>query len=438
MTDYEGSSANVVIPNTYNQYPVTEIGEKAFYDCDFIISVEIPDNVSKILDKAFSDCDNLETISLPDEVEIGVDVFRGTIHIEIVIRHPLIFVEAKEATCFEEGNVAYYYCASCNMYYKDSEGTERIYDVILPKTHDFVDGACTACGTVQKEVLIVDIDPVAHLGTFPLGTLEGAIGLPDSIKVYTADNRSHTLPIVWDLSAYDKAAVGEYTLTGVIQSGQFYYADGLSNQVSTSVTISDVMVGTADIVFVLDISGSMGNEISNVKNNLQDFAQAIEDLGVSARWSVVTYSDYTCSSNSKEQSQFVMNGASEWYTSASDCKNAIGSISLANGGDTPETAVDGLMLANTASTRTDARVFYILVTDASYKNNNLYGVKNMSEAADIFVDESINVSVITTTSEMSDYSALSATGGIQSNIYGNFADDLLDGLVPIIYSEVIE
>lgn len=438
VTGYEGTSAAVVIPRSYNELPVTEIGEKAFYDCDIISSVEIPDSVSNILDKAFSECDALVTITVSDDVQIGKDVFRGTIHIEIIVRHVLVYVPAKEATCTESGNIEYYWCKTCDMYYRNPEGTDRLYEVFIPNSHNFVDGVCTECGQVQNNVLITSIDSVAHLGTFPLGTLEGAIGLPSSINVYTADGVRHTLPVAWDLSSYNKAVVGEYTINGIIQSSEFYYATGLSNRVTTQVKINERMVGTADIVFVLDISGSMGDEIANVKNNLQAFAQAIEDRGVSARWSVITYSDYTCSSASNEQTQFIMNGASQWYSSALDCKSAIGRISLANGGDYEETAIDGLMLANTASTRTDARVFYILVTDATFKTNNQHGVSNMNEAADIFVRESINVSVVTSTSLYSTYSILTTTGGIQANIYGGFADTLLNSLVPIIYDEVIE
>ena len=440
VTDYNGTESDVVIPRSYEELPVTEIGEKAFFGCDVITSVDVPNSVTRIQDKAFSECESLESISFSDAVTLGTDVFRGTIHVEIVLTHYLVHVPAKEATCTEPGNVEYYWCEPCGMYYSDKEGENRLYEVIIPNSHNFVSGVCTKCGKVQDGVLITRIDPVAHRGTFPLGTLEGAIGLPAQINVYTADGRTHTLPVVWDLTTYNKAVAGEYTIHGIIQSGEYYYSTGLSNKISTKVKISERMVGTADIVFVLDISGSMSDEINHVKNNLQALANAIESEGVSARWSVVTYSDYTefSSSNRAEQTQFVMNGASEWYSSAADCSSAIGRITLANGGDYEEVAIDGLMMAHTASTRTDARVFYILVTDAEYKNDNHYGVSGLGQAAGIFANESINVSVVTGTSLYSYYSALKTTGGIQASINGNFASVLCDSLVPIIYDEVIE
>ncbi len=208
----------------------------------------------------------------------------------------------------------------------------------------------------------------------------------------TKDGTTHQLPVVWDLSGYDKSTVGEYTINGIIQSGELRFNTGLTNTVSTQIEIVDFMKGTADIVFLLDISGSMGDEVANVKNNIMAFAQAIEDQGVSARWAAITFSDYT--EYSSEYTRVIMNGASEWFTSAADYKTAIGKIALQSGGDEPEVDVDGLMHAyNNLSTRKDARVFYILLTDATYKNANKFGVSSMTEATDILAEDSINVAL---------------------------------------------
>ena len=44
---------DIVIPSTYNNLPVTSIGEEAFRDCDSLTSVEIPDSVTSISHYAF-------------------------------------------------------------------------------------------------------------------------------------------------------------------------------------------------------------------------------------------------------------------------------------------------------------------------------------------------------------------------------------------------
>ncbi len=432
--------SEIVIPDEHEGLPVTEIGEKAFYQCKTISSIKLPETVKFIGNKAFSECDLLVDISMPDKVEIGIDIFRGSINVNITLKHTLEYVEAKEATCTEPGNIAYYFCEACNHYYSDEEGINRLYDVIIPNSHDFVDGYCQKCWTVQSEVLIVSIeDTITNLGKFSLGTLENAIGLPETVNVYTADSIMHTLPIAWNLSAYDKSTVGVYNIMGHIQAPGLIFNDGLSNQITATIEIVDYIEGTADIVFVLDISGSMEDEINNVKENVVEFAQRLEAEGVSARWSAITYSDpYDEPGNPNEYTNILLNGTTPWFASALEYQYAIDSINLANGGDWPEVAVDGLMAADSLEKRQDARVFYILLTDADYKTNNEYGVDSMEEAVDIINENGVNISVITDSSCFSTYSYLTATtGGIMSNIYEDFANDLFESLIPIIYEDVI-
>ncbi len=434
------TDVDIIIPEEYNGKPVTEIAREAFFGSENIVSISVPDTIVKIGDKAFSKCENLSNVTMPDFVEIGLDVFRGSINVEINVKHTLDYVEAKAPTCDEAGNIAYYYCETCDEFYADADGEERIYEVVVAPSHEFVEGVCNNCYRFQEDVTICYVDPIAPLGKFALGTLENAIGLPEQVRVITLDDTTHVLSIVWDMSTYVKNAVGEYTITGYIQLEGFYMEEGLTNKVETTVEIVDYMEGTADIVFILDISGSMGSYINNVKNNIIAFAQAIEDIGVSARWSAITYSDFTCSSAANEQTQVVMNGVSEWFTQADGYKTAISNIVLAGGGDAPETAVDGLLMANyELSARKDSRVFYILLTDDSYKNVNNYGVDGMSETIEILNNNSVNVSVITTSSYSSYYYDLyTTTGGSFFNINGNFSNDLLETLVPIIYEEVVD
>ena len=47
---------------------VTTIGEKAFYDCDSLTSVTIPDSVTTIGDSAFESCWSLTSVTIPDSV----------------------------------------------------------------------------------------------------------------------------------------------------------------------------------------------------------------------------------------------------------------------------------------------------------------------------------------------------------------------------------
>ncbi|MCD8041192.1 MAG: leucine-rich repeat protein, partial [Clostridia bacterium] len=62
------SDADIVIPSTYNNKPVTAIAEYGFYWCDTLESVVIGDNVTSIGYAAFSWCTSLTSIIIPDSV----------------------------------------------------------------------------------------------------------------------------------------------------------------------------------------------------------------------------------------------------------------------------------------------------------------------------------------------------------------------------------
>ncbi len=60
LTQYKGKSKKVTIPKS-----VKSIGDRAFYNCEYITSVVIPKTVKSVGDGAFSGCKNLAKISIP-------------------------------------------------------------------------------------------------------------------------------------------------------------------------------------------------------------------------------------------------------------------------------------------------------------------------------------------------------------------------------------
>lgn len=64
-----GYPSEITIPQEVNGYPVTVIGYGAFEGCDDLLSITIPEGVTKIDDRAFGDCTNLTTVNLPDSLE---------------------------------------------------------------------------------------------------------------------------------------------------------------------------------------------------------------------------------------------------------------------------------------------------------------------------------------------------------------------------------
>jgi len=76
ITGYTGSGGAVTIPATLGGYPVTSIGEEAFFDCTSLTSVTIPNSVTSIGDNAFGACHNLVNVYFQgDAPSLGNYVF---------------------------------------------------------------------------------------------------------------------------------------------------------------------------------------------------------------------------------------------------------------------------------------------------------------------------------------------------------------------------
>ena len=83
-------TGNVVIPETVTYkgttYSVTSIGSWAFYECDGLTSITIPNSVTSIGICAFEDCTGLTSVTIPESVtSIGDCTFYGCTGLTSVI-----------------------------------------------------------------------------------------------------------------------------------------------------------------------------------------------------------------------------------------------------------------------------------------------------------------------------------------------------------------
>ncbi|WP_238860126.1 leucine-rich repeat domain-containing protein [Clostridium sp. YIM B02569] len=66
----------LVIPGKIGDIEIKSIGNSAFYECEYLTDVTIPDSVTSIGNNAFGRCVSLKSIIIPDSVEsIGHDAF---------------------------------------------------------------------------------------------------------------------------------------------------------------------------------------------------------------------------------------------------------------------------------------------------------------------------------------------------------------------------
>ena len=96
VTGYNGNDTEIIIPEkNENGLIVTSIGDRAFYECRNVASIEIPDSITSIGKYAFLNCINLTRISIPNCVtNIGKWAFQNCVSItDISIPNSTIIIE---------------------------------------------------------------------------------------------------------------------------------------------------------------------------------------------------------------------------------------------------------------------------------------------------------------------------------------------------------
>lgn len=184
----------------------------------------------------------------------------------------------------------------------------------------------------------------------------------------------------------------------------------------------------AELVFVIDSTGSMGDAINNVKTGITSFVNSLETQGVKLRIGIVEYRDIE--EDGLDSTIIHELNHSPWMNSTSEMVGVLGGIAADGGGDIPESVIDGLgylVDGETIPWSSDSYKFAVVLTDAGYKVANRHGFNSLQEVADALLHAGINTSVVTEESEFSTYEELyTTTGGTRANIYSDFSTVLAD------------
>ncbi|MFC2085478.1 VWA domain-containing protein [Bacteroidota bacterium] len=141
-------------------------------------------------------------------------------------------------------------------------------------------------------------------------------------------------------------------LDGSLSTSAFSLTEDGVSQTITSVQPISSAGSSADIVFVFDETGSMGNEIAVMKSFASTFTTMISSNGIDARYALISFKDV------EEMVQIFTSDALLF-------QNAVNYLVADGGGDLPEVSLDACMLAiNGLTYRPGAQKIIILVTDA--------------------------------------------------------------------------
>ena len=146
---------SIVIPDS-----VTSIGVLAFTDCSSLTSITIPDSVTSIGYAAFSDCSSLKIISLSCKSTLKKSDFGDQADLVSYTSHTLKKTEAKAATCTEKGNKEYWTCEHCGKYFlSDDTNPEtatavELSETVIPASHKLTkveakDATCSEDGNKE-------------------------------------------------------------------------------------------------------------------------------------------------------------------------------------------------------------------------------------------------------------------------------------------------
>ncbi len=174
-------------------------------------------------------------------------------------------------------------------------------------------------------------------------------------------------------------------------------------------------VDAVDIVFALDVTGSMSDEIAGVKNHIVEFADSLSHRGIDFRLGMVTFLDII-------ENVFP-------FTRDVQAFQALVANQYAHGGDDrPENSLEALLEASRFPFRPEASRVVIWITDADYHESNSVTPLIRREVIDALLSKEITVhSVGAPRFRSAFYEPFTeSTGGRDFDIYGNFRDILLE------------
>ncbi|MGK7872577.1 MAG: VWA domain-containing protein [Xenococcaceae cyanobacterium] len=140
-----------------------------------------------------------------------------------------------------------------------------------------------------------------------------------------------------------------------------------------------------DVMFVLDVTSSMNEEIRGVQQGIQNFARELEARKLNARVGLIAFGDRLLG----EEPQILSFDGSAFTANPTEFSRQVGAVAQVGGGDAPESSFDAIAQAASQSFRAPATKVMILITDAPPKIPDR-DISSLPEVAKILQDQDID------------------------------------------------
>ncbi len=258
----------------------------------------------------------------------------------------------------------------------------------------------------------------------PLANSEAdSLRKPTIISARTKDPQRVNVSIrAVDISRYPEASVildardtANNHFAHLVKSDLVILQDGLPVKIESLDRISADNSLPVDIAFIIDQTGSMQQEVNEVKANIIEFTRRLASRGVDYRLALISFSDRI----------------ERYQDFTEDVKTFISwidGVKVGGGGDDNENALEGLFEATSFKFRQSAQRIFILITDAMYhqKGERGDGKTDFTTASmiDFLVKQNIKLFAITPPL-MDEYRQMTeTTRGKRFNIIEDFSSIL--------------
>jgi Mg-chelatase subunit ChlD len=181
--------------------------------------------------------------------------------------------------------------------------------------------------------------------------------LPSGVRINDAVLASEQDRVDLDVTADPSAPVGEKEIT----------VNGIAERAAASARIKlRVEAPPApqlDLMFVLDVTGSMQKQIDGVRESIFNFARELQTKGLDFRIAMLAFRDRL----NGEEPELLTFEEGPFTRDLKRFQDAVGRLKADGGGDEPESSMDALTLAARQPFRPTASKVLLLITDATPK-----------------------------------------------------------------------